>query len=312
MSLDITALNSATRVLFSVPLKPIQGTRFQPTGFPDLGAATYKADNTPCLLVESAQSMANRLENVCWDEAANEPVSPLAGISYIRVDENERFLTSSMIEAHRINSPYILESKDTSFMDAISEELDVLSQGPIDRSLLASVLLKYDANSLIHGVFLAKKQLAGGRLRVARALSAFIEATDAQVAASGGVKNDHVNPSGEAAKGFGNVPFHREEYTGSITAYFNLDLSQIRGYGLGDEATRLLILLALYKIRALLDGDLRLRTACDLTVATDTIAADSPKGFVLPALSDLEDALSSAIAACSNELAGVTTVTYQA
>ncbi len=312
MSLDITALNSVKRVLFSVNLKPVQGTRFQPTGFPDLGAATYKADTTQCLLVESAQSMANRMEKVCWDDATNQPVDVLKGISYIRVNQDEKFLTSSMIEAHRINSPYILESKDTTFMTAISEELGVLSQGPIDRSLLASALLKYDANCLIHGVFLAKKQLAGGRLRVARALSAFIEATDAQVAASGGVKNDHVNPSGEAAKGFGNVPFHREEYTGTITAFFNLDLGQIRGYGLGDNPTRLLTLLALYKIRALLDGDLRLRTACDLTVATDTIAADSPKGYVLPTLADLEQALRGAIEICRDQMAGVTTVTYQA
>ena len=44
-------------------LKPLQGERFQPTGFPDLGAATYQLpDGTRMLLVESAQSMANHLE----------------------------------------------------------------------------------------------------------------------------------------------------------------------------------------------------------------------------------------------------------
>ena len=55
--------------------------------------------------------------------------------------------------------------------------------------------------------------LAGGRLRVARALSAFIEADGVRVAASGGVKNDHVNPSGDTRAGFGNAPFARDEYT---------------------------------------------------------------------------------------------------
>ena len=123
-----------------------------------------------------------------------------------------------------------------------------LKEGPIDRHVLAETLFEFDCNSLLHGVFLAKKEMAGGRLRVARSLSAFIEASEAQVAASGGVKNDTVNPSGDTARGFGNVPFHREEYTAqTITAYFNLDLGQIRGYGLGSESERLLILLALYK-----------------------------------------------------------------
>ena len=100
--------------------------------------------------------------------------------------------------------------------------------------------MKYDVNSLLHGVFLAKKELAGGRLRVARALSAFVEADNVQVAPSGGVKNDHVNPSGVTKDGFGNVPFARDEYTAKpITLYVNLDLVQIRGYGLGAAIERL-------------------------------------------------------------------------
>src|SRR5690606_19439997 len=115
------------------------------------------------------------------------------------------------------------------------------------------------------GIFLAKKELAGGRLRLPRALSAFIEAADAKVAASGGVKNDSVNPSGDAAKGFGNVPFSRDEYVSpKITAYFNLDLAQIRAFGLGDAVEKLLIALALYKVQRFLAAGLRLRTACDL------------------------------------------------
>jgi len=45
------------------------------------------------------------------------------------------------------------------------------------------------------------------------------------VASSGGVKNDTVNPSGDTSKGFGNVPYARDEFTaGSIIAYFNLYL----------------------------------------------------------------------------------------
>jgi|SRR5690625_3003566 len=313
MSIDLTPLEDVRRLLFSIRLQPIQGTRFQPTGFPDLGAAVYQAGDTAYLLVESPQSMANRLETVCWDDRVNDLRSPLKGLSYIRVEEDGEYLTSSIMEAHRINSPYILESKDRSFFELLRDDVARLGKGPIDRHALAMALLRYDVNSLLHGVFLAKRELAGGRLRVARALSAFIEAEGVQVAASGGVKNDHVNPSGDTSKGFGNVPFHREEYTAeAITAYFNLDLGQIRGYGLGKEIERLLILLSLYKIRALLDGDLRLRTACDLALAdaTGQIMADAPSGFVLPTLEALEDALPSAIAECGDRMAGVTTVVY--
>jgi CRISPR-associated protein Csb1 len=209
-----------------------------------------------------------------------------------------------MLEAHRINSPYILEGKDKSFHDTLKGELGGLEEGPIDRTLLGRVLLKYDIGSLVHGVFLAKKDLAGGRLRVARALSAFIEATGTRIAASGGVKNDHVNPSGDTKTGFGNVPFSRDEFTAErIDCHINLDLAQLRGYGLGEAATRLMLLLSLYKVRKLLDGDLRLRTACDLIPAdAAAIHATRPEGFALPTLTDLEGALPDAINACAGEM----------
>jgi CRISPR-associated protein Csb1 len=315
--LDFTALDDAARLLFSVDLRPVQGARFQPTGFPDLGPATFvapQADGTGrnCLLVESAQSMANRLEAVCWDEARQDLVEPLAGLSYVRVERDGQYLTSSITEAHRLNSPYILEGKDKSFLNALKDAVAPLEEGAVDRKLLALTLLKYDASSLLHGVFLAKKELAGGRLRLARALSGFIEAEDVQVAASGGVKNDHVNPSGDTAKGFGNVPFHREDYTArKITAWFSLDLRQIRGYGLGAAVEQMLIALALFKMRRLLDGNLRLRTACDLEMVNEIVPADRPAGFTLPDAATAEALVRAAIAGCRDRMAGVTVVNYQ-
>lgn len=315
--LDFSQLDTASRLLLSVGLWPAQGTRFQPTGFPDLGAATFDAPKgngtvTRALLVESAQSMANRLEAACWDHVAHELVLPLRGLSYVRVERKGEYLTSSITEAHRLNSPYILEGKDRTFFDELRTTVAPFEESPIDRQSLAATLLKYDVSSLLHGVFLAKEKLAGGRLRVPRALSAFIEAEEVQLAASGGVKNDHVNPSGETGKGFGNVPFHREEYTAQrITGYFNLDLSQIRGYGLGAEVEQLLIALALFKIRSLLSGNLRLRTACDLEVKDSHLTASRPEGFVVPGLPMLEAVLLGLITACQRRMAGVTIVKYE-
>ena len=229
-------LNNTTRILFSIPLRPIQGDRFQPTGFPSLGAATYQTKSGQKLLVESAQSMANRLEATCWDSATNQPVAALRGISHVTVTRHGNFLTDSMQEAHRINSAYILEGKkDRSFFNTLKEALGGLEEGPIDRRKLAETLLRFDIGCLIHGVFLAKKELAGGRLRVARALSAFIEASGVAIAASGGVKNDHVHPGkvdGDSKNHFGNIPFSRDEYVAErIDCHVNLDLGQIRGYG---------------------------------------------------------------------------------
>jgi len=318
--MDLEILRNEPRLLVEVNLKPLQGTRFQPTGFPDLGAATYQAaDSTSMLLVESAQSMANRMEAVCWDETNNDWTQALKGLPFIQViDKDGKPLTNSILESHRINSPYILESKDETFFKKLRSDLGVMETGRVDLQLLARTLLKYDANSLLHGVFLAKSNLAGGRLRLPRALSGFVEAKNANVAASGGVKKDEVNPSVnrekglDAKKGFGHVPFHRDEYTGNITAFFNLDLSQIRGYRLGRDVEDLLTVLAIYKIRKVLNEGLRFRTACDLEVDGD-IQVKRPTSFPFPSLKETEEALPGLIERCKSNFAEpvITTVNFK-
>lgn len=289
--MHLEKLKNEPRLLLKAKLHPIQGTRFQPTGFPDLGAATYdSADGRRMLLVESAQSMANRLETVCWDAAKNDWVTPLKGLSVVKVNGNDgKPLTNSVLEAHRLNSPYILEGKNN-LLVKLKTELAIEEKGIVDIKKLTATLLKYDANALLHGVFLAKKEIAGGRMRLPRALTAFIEAEQVSVAASGGVKNDAVNPSGDTAKGFGNVPFHRDEFTGKITAFFNLDLALIRGFGLSADIEAMLIAIALFKIQKFLRDGLRLRTACDLEI-DGNLEVQRPAGFVIPSLDDLEKAL---------------------
>lgn len=316
MSLDISELTDAPRLLLEADLVPAQGTRFQPTGFPDLGAATYEGPHgSQMLLVESAQSVANRLEAVCWDETQDDWIEPLKGLPVVRVLNTEgRPLTNSVLEAHRLNSPYILEGKDKTVFDMLKAELAHMEEGRVDIRKLAATLLRVDTNAALHGVFLAKKELAGGRLRLPRALSGFIEAEDVKVAASGGVKNDQVNPSGETAKGFGNVPFARDEYVSpKITAYFNLDLAQIRAFGMGENVEKLLIALALFKIRKFLAVGLRLRTACDLDLKD--LNATRPEGFTIPELSALESELPGLIKAVAQEgrfnEPPVTTITYE-
>jgi CRISPR-associated protein Csb1 len=301
-------------------LKPIQGDRFQPTGFADLGPARYKAyrngETAEMLLVESPQSVANRLETVCWDAAAGRLVPELDGMPYVQVNRPDgSHLTNSILEAHRLNSPYILEGQDTTVFDMLKRDVAGMEKGPVDIRKLARIVFKVDANAVLHGLFLAKSDLAGGRLRMPRLLSGFIEAVEVQDAASGGVKNDHVDPSGDTSRGFGNVPFHRAEFTAKeLVAYFNLDLAQLRGYGLGAAAETFLIALAIFKINRFLKSGLRLRTACDLE-PVDGLKVTRPDSFTLPDEKAVTDSVKSALAACIKEKMfaepAVTKVTFQ-
>lgn len=313
MSIDYSALQNSPRLLMEARLRPLQGDRFQPTGFADLGPARYSLpDGTEMLLVESAQSVANRMELACWDEATDDLIAELKGLPYILVtDGNGQKLTNSVLEAHRINSPYILEGQDKRVFDRLKQDAAGLEIGPVRLRQLAALVFKYDANAVLHGVFIAKSDLAGGRLRLSRALSGFIEASNVRAAESGGVKNDRVDPSGDTSKGFGNVPFHRTEFVAEkITAFFNLDLALLRGYALGDEATRLLIALALFKVRRFLSTGLRLRTACDLTPVGDLLVTQ-PAGFTVPTEKELLSECQEWIGKCKSGFAGITTVTWK-
>ena len=317
MAINWNNLENEPRLLMEAALQPVQGSRFQPTGFPDLGAAAYQAPNgdgdpVDMVLVESAQSMANRLEAVGWDDAAGAPQPALEGMPYVFVtlwDSGDT--TNSILEAHRLNSPYIM--RDNDFQMRLKSDAGLPAKesgaGVFDRRGLASAAFKYDPGSVLHGVFLEK---LAGVARLQRCLSAFIEARDVKVADSGGVKNDRVAPSPSAlreiglsvgaAEGFGNVPFHRTEYTAkSITAYFNLDLAQIRAYGLGENAERFLITLALWKIRKFLDTGMRLRTACDLDVDGDLKVTKPKESFAIPTATELEADLPALIKACASD-----------
>jgi CRISPR-associated protein Csb1 len=326
--MDFKELQNEPRLLIEAELKPLQGSRFQPTGFPDLGAATYTVPGSKetMLLLESAQSVANHLENSIWDESTQDVIAPLRGIPYVVVKQGDKILTNSLLEAHRINSPYILggKSKKTQFFETLKKEIGFFPDEPLDFHKLAIALAKYDINCLLHGAFIEK---IGGVVRLSRTLSGFIEAKNVEVVDSGGVKNDRVKPStkkdkadasgegeskGSAKEGYGNVPYHRQEYTAEkITAYFNLDLAQIRSYRLGEAVEDLLIAIALFKIQRFLDTGLRLRTACDLESTPVTVKR--PDNFPIPDLPTLTKSLPTLTKAAESAFANpaITEVQYE-
>ncbi|MCK4269120.1 MAG: type I-U CRISPR-associated protein Cas7 [Methanogenium sp.] len=310
-NIDFEKLEKVPRLLIEAELKPIQGDRFQPTGFPDLGAAVYeRPDGKRMILVESAQSVANRLEATCLDESGIDIATELEGLPYIsaelegKVDGNDYSTkTTSLIEAHRINSPFIISNDD--FKADFKKRADYEKGKPLDWKKISLALLYYDPNSLLHGAFMSN--LEDGRVKVQRALTGFIEAEGINEVVSGGVKNSPLDPTGEIRANnydgknvYGNVPYHRMEYTAErIVAYFNFDVSLFEGYGLPDEAKELLIALGLYKVRRLLNQGLRLRTACDFIVK-DEIRVVSPDGFVIPDEDDLLETIKERIRACNS------------
>jgi CRISPR-associated protein Csb1 len=262
------------RMIIEADLAPVVGDRFQPTGFADLGAAIYeRPDGTRMLLVESAQSVANRLEKVIIDDDGVNIRPELEGLPYVRskLTGASEAVTSSLIEPHRLNSPFIIGNKE--FEKRLKEEMEYKKGANLDWRRVARVLMRYDPNSLVHGVFFSN--LEDGRVRLARLLTGFIEAEDIKEAYSGGVKNNSIDPSGKIrladsqikAGVYSNIPYHRVEYVArSIRAYFNLDLSMLRSYALPSEGYDLITALSLYKVAKFLEDDLRLRTMCDLKV----------------------------------------------
>lgn len=304
------SLSSEPRLLIEATLKPIQGHRFQPTGFADLGPARYTGpDGSEMLLVESAQSVANRLELSVYDSSTADLIPELTGLPYVKVlDKNKALLTNTILEAHRLNSPYILGASDGQIKKRLEEDFGNLAERPIDFRIVAKTLFRLDPNSLLHGCFFPDLD---GRLRITRAVTGFIEATGVRPAESGGVKNDRVNQSGDTAKGFGNVPYSRTEFTAShLSAFFNIDLALLRGYGLPKEATDLLIALALLKIQRFLQSGLRLRTACDLDLVE--LKSTKPVSFAFPDAVKLLEVSKSLIGKCAShfESPAVTVVHY--
>jgi CRISPR-associated protein Csb1 len=301
-------MNTPHRTVLTVALRPLVGRRFQPTGFPDLGAAEFGPAGNRVLLVESAQSMANRLEATTWDDARADQAEALAGLPYLRiVDGDGQFLSASRLEAHRLASAYVMQgtvdgqSGETWLRDRIGLQVG----RPLDHRAVARTCFALDPVSLVHGVFFARKAWPW-QPKIARAVTSFVEAYGVQPAVSGGVKRDGVineAKEGATAEGYGTVPHHRVEYTAErITAYFAVDHDQLRSYGLSEPATALLAALVDYEIGTLLAGGLRLRTACDLVV--EAVDGQQPDPVEAAAR------IGKLVGECGDELGPVTEVSW--
>lgn len=326
MSLDLSPLDKASRLLIEAELKVATGGggRFQPTGFPDLGPALFKgADGADWLLVESPQSMANRLERVCWVDGDGETDrvgrynDDCVKIPYVlTMDADGKPLTASTLEAHRLSSPYIWDTQP--FVDPDDKQKRITLPEYLKRLFfiadnrlvpwkkVAEGLFHVDPGCLLHGVWFNESSFSGGKVRLTRALSGYIEAKNPSAANFGFQKRDSVSDRTDkeaghsAAEGYGSVIGPKQHFTAAETkAYFQIDLERLRSYGLANDQVRALAAWAIYKIRRVLvasrDGVADLRTECKFETTGEVnswlVAQNTGKKdpFALPELDEKND-----------------------
>lgn len=131
-------------------------------------------------------------------------------------------------------------------------------------------IFKRDPNSLVHGVMFAKEQI-----KISRLLTAHLEAFGASRVGRSGVKFDRLG------KTLSGQPIFAvdEETAREIRATFILDIALLRSYGrngqgLNDDQKKLLLGLALWKIKQLLTRPFRFRSQCHLRSAEVEIVCE--------------------------------------
>ncbi|GIW54968.1 MAG: hypothetical protein KatS3mg082_1372 [Nitrospiraceae bacterium] len=294
-------------------LEPVAGmNRFQPAGFPEIGHVIYDAPRAAgyaekVCIVDSPASMANHLEAVCLNGPDASLHPDLAGLSYVRCvtdkaespskdDPLETLVCTTLTEGHRLASDYFLDGLvnpqwqgkhwvGKKFRDHLREEFGI-KEVKKDKTYfiwpdtwwkIYRTVFKYDPNSLVHGVMFAKEQI-----KISRLVTAHMEALGVTRVGRSGVKFDRLGKTTS-----GQPIFAVEEETAqSIVATFILDLALLRSYGqngkgLSDVNKRLLLDLAIWKIKRLLQSPFRFRTGCQLR-CTGIAWCDDTDGSKVP------------------------------
>lgn len=251
------------RVTITASLEPTNGRFIQPTGFPDIGACIYRdRDGRRWCLVESEQSMANRLEAVCM-KAPGVWVDELKGLPVIAVyDQNGGLLTTNLAEPHRIASSYVLEGKLDGDRDlrALIEQTLGLSNGgdywPLDkRAALERLVFALDPGALLHGFQFVQWKFVG--LRQTRLLHGRLEAElseDPEVH-YGMVKWDAIEPEStreERANKGQSIAAKSRIVPKEIVATHEVDVLGLKSLTLDGSKQKFLLALALWKIGAFL------------------------------------------------------------
>lgn len=262
----------------------------QPVGFKDIGnVAPYRMGDHKELLIDTEAAMANWLEAPLMCEPDEVTlVAPLKELPHVQAIinvkdkegiEQERVLTTSLLEAHRVASYYLFGYKQkgsvipTQFGKDLQDKLQDKAAYPGYFQELAKAIFQVDPNSLVHGVFFP--HLQGVKNRIPRTLSVRVRGINPETVSLGGVKLERVTASGgDSKKGASQVPYFRKLFAVERVEFrAAIDVHQIRQFGFGEGNTAiglneqqktLILALCLWKIQKFLSLPYRPRTACDL------------------------------------------------
>jgi CRISPR-associated protein Csb1 len=305
-------------VLIIASLEIANGRFLQPTGFPDIGPCIYRdKEGKRWCLVESEQSMANRLEAVCMKDPGVW-VEELKGLPVIAVRDSKRnLLTTNLCEPHRIASSYVLEGKigaDKTIKVLFENKLGLEQGGdswPLNkRAELDNLVFALDPGALLHGFQFVQWKFVG--LRQTRLLHGRLEAELAvePEVHYGMVKWDAIEPESarqERANKGQSIAAKSRIVPKEILASFEIDVLGLKSLALDESQKKFLLGLALWKIGAFLDNrpsfdarsrqtlpSLRLRADCYLRPKSVSWSDDSNSGQVTPkalikALPDVPD-----------------------
>jgi CRISPR-associated protein Csb1 len=300
-------LYAQDHIVITASLKLTNGNFLQPTGFPDIGPCIYRdKEGRRWCLVESEQSMANRLEAVCMKENGVW-VDELKGLPLIVVkNKGGNLLATNLTEPHRIASSYILEGKragDTDDLRKLFEEkIGLENKGniwPLDkRANLEKLVFALDPAALLHGFQFVQWKFVG--LRQTRLIHARLEAelADDPEVHYGMVKWDAIEPEStreqHANKGQ-SIAAKSRIVPKNVTATFEIDVLALKNLSLKEDRKKFLLGLALWKIGAFLANkasfdprslptrpSLRLRADCYLTCESISWSGNSSKGQTTP------------------------------
>jgi CRISPR-associated protein Csb1 len=278
------------RVVITASLALANGRFLQPTGFPDIDACIYRdKEGRRWCLVESEQSMSNRLEAVCM-KSPGVWVDELKGLPLIAVrNKAGDLLATNLTEPHRVASSYVLDGKragnGTDLRTIFESKLGLRNGGdfwPLDkREDLEKLVFAIDPTALLHGFQFVQWKFVG--LRQTRLLHARLEAelADDPEVHYGMVKWDAIEPEStreERANKGQSIAAKSRIVPKNIIATFEIDVLGLKSLSLEDDRKKFLLGLALWKIGAFLANkpsfdprsrstgpSLRLRADCYLT-----------------------------------------------
>ncbi|WP_321473308.1 type I-U CRISPR-associated RAMP protein Csb1/Cas7u [uncultured Paludibaculum sp.] len=270
----------ATCLVAQAHLKPVGDLhRFQPAGFPEIGQVAYKVGDDRICIVDSAASMANHLEAVCFEDGGGTTLhKDLSGLAYVAcVTEEageEQIVCTTLSEGHRLASDYFVgrtvKVGEELFREILQRKMRLrkLSENkfffyPEGWGRIYRTVFEYDPNSLVHGLMFAKESI-----KISRLLTAHHEAHKSERVSSAGVKFDKLGKT-ESGQPIFSVTQQTAEET-RVT--FIVDLSLLRSYGRGEDGLslaqkQLLLELALWKIQRLTEKPFRYRSGCHLEKA---------------------------------------------